>query len=86
MDGFPHSITVDWMQGVTCPFVRGECVLPGFKLPEKPGVWEGKVYFSADRSLSVTVSVSYRNTCLSLADDENGSVVAVHAPAEYLRR
>ncbi|CAM6128791.1 unnamed protein product [Calypogeia fissa] len=57
VDGYMHSVTADWLKGVTCVFEDGQCTLPDFKLPEKPGTWKGKVYFSADRNLSVTLSM-----------------------------
>lgn len=68
VDGYMHSVTADWLKGVTCVFAKGECVLPDFKLPAKPGMWHGKVSFSADRNLSVTLSVSFPKSCTFCAD------------------
>jgi hypothetical protein len=68
VDGCSHSISADWMKNVTIPFTRGECILPPFKLPGKPGLWEGNIFFSANASLSVTIQVSHQNFSASKSE------------------
>ncbi|BBN16608.1 structural maintenance of chromosomes flexible hinge domain-containing protein 1 [Marchantia polymorpha subsp. ruderalis] len=57
IDGYNHSVSVDWQKGVAFPFVKGECVLPPVRLPNKPGWWQGRVRFSANQSLCVELKV-----------------------------
>lgn len=59
IDGYNHSVSVDWQKGVAFPFVKGECVLPPVRLPNKPGWWQGRVRFSANQSLCVELKVFF---------------------------
>ncbi|KAL3683631.1 hypothetical protein R1sor_001653 [Riccia sorocarpa] len=57
VDGFSNALSVDWQPGVVFPFIKGECILPPIRLPDKPGWWNGSVRFSANESLSLELKV-----------------------------
>lgn len=57
MEGFPHSLTIDWNFEASLPLHHGACRLPAITLPAMPGTWHGRVAHAFHPELFFVIEV-----------------------------
>ena len=80
MEGFPHSLTIDWNFEASLPLHHGACRLPAITLPAMPGTWHGRVahafhpelFFVIEVPRPKTIQLTYKSYPLTQCEFSSG--------------